>query len=199
VPPGAPATDGRKPASSRLARLLERIAIVVVALAISIGIIAFLSGGLLAGRDNPGVSDQGASVGTRYRDQGHAHLARGSLHPVYNTNPPTSGAHVPEPVLRDGGVLNDDQLLQALETGNVVFMYGTPRPPAGLQALATKIAGPFTPALAAAGQAVILARRPRLRGLLGLAWTRGISAPSVSDPRLRGFAELWLGKGAPGG
>jgi hypothetical protein len=199
LPPGAPATQGHKLVSPRVARVLERIVIVVVALAIAVGIIAVLSGGLLAGRDNPGVSDQRASVGVKYRDQGHAHLAPGSLHPVYNTNPPTSGAHVPEPVLHDDSVLNDDQLLQALETGNVVFMYGTPKPPPGLPQLASQVAGPFSPALAASGQAVILARRPRLRGLIGLAWTRAISVASVSDPRLRGFAELWLGKGAPGG
>jgi len=185
--------------SPRVARLLERIAIVVVSLAVAIGIIAFLSGGLLAGRDDPGVSDQGASVGVKYRDQGHVHLAPGSLHPVYNTDPPTSGAHVPEPVLHDDAVLNDDQLLQALETGNVVIMYGTPSPPPGLRDLATKVAGPFSPALAAAGQAVILAHRPGQRGLLGLAWTRAISVATASDPRLHGFAELWLGKGAPGG
>lgn len=183
----------------RLTRLLEWIAIVVVSLAIAIGVIALLSGGLLAGNDNPGVSDQGASVGVKYRDQGHAHLAPGSLHPVYDTHPPTSGAHVPEPVRHDQTVLSDDQLLQALETGNVVVMYGTPSPPPGLAQLARQVAGPFSPALAAAGQAVILARRPGQPGLLGLAWARAIRVASVDDPRLRGFAELWLGKGAPGG
>ena len=39
-------------------------------------------------------------------------------------------------------------------------------------ALALSVAGPFSPALAAAGQAVILARRPGTTGLIGLAWTR---------------------------
>src|SRR5436853_201 len=159
-------------ASPHVRRLLERIAIVVVSFAVAIGVIALLSGGLLAGNDNPGVSNQGASVGVKYRDQGHAHLAPGSLHPVYDTDPPTSGPHVPEPVRHDQTELSEDQLLQALETGNVVIMYGTRSPPPGLPQLASQVAGPFSPALAAAGQAVILAHHPGQPGLLGLAWAR---------------------------
>jgi hypothetical protein len=184
-------------AGTRLTRLLERTAIVLVSFGIAIGVIALLSGGLLAGRDNPGVSEKGAAVGIKYRDQGHMHLAPGSLHPVYDSNPPTSGAHVPVSVPRDGAVLSDDQLLQALEAGNVVVMYGTTTAPPGLKELARQVAAPFTPALAAAGQAVIMARRSGTRGLIGLAWTRAIRVPSASDPRLRGFAQLWLGRGAP--
>jgi Protein of unknown function (DUF3105) len=188
----------RKPAGGRALRVLERIAIVVISFAIAIGVIALLSGGLLAGRDNPGVAARGAAVGVEYRDQGHAHLAPGSRRPVYDSEPPTSGPHVPVPVLHDKAALSDDQLLQALEEGNVVILYGTRAPPPGLKALAARVAAPFTPALAAAGQAVILARRPGLRGLIGLAWTRAIRVAVPRDPRLSGFAELWLGRGASG-
>src|SRR5436190_23723851 len=52
---------------TRLTRVLERVAIVLASFAIAIGLIALLSGGLLAGRDNPGLSDRGASVGVKYR------------------------------------------------------------------------------------------------------------------------------------
>jgi hypothetical protein len=161
-------------------------------------VIALLSGGLLAGRDDPGVSSNGAPLGVHYRDQGHTHLALNTLHPVYDSDPPTSGAHVPQPVLRDGSALTDDQLLQALEVGNVVIMYGTSAPPPGLQALADQVASPFTPALAAAGQAVILAQRPDTPGLVALAWTRMLRVQSVSDPQLRAFAGQYLGRGAAG-
>jgi len=181
----------------RLTRVLERCAIAVVALAISIGVIALLSGGLLAGRDEPGVSGNGSPLGTQYRDQGDAHLLPGALHPAYDSDPPTSGAHVPVPVSRDRSQLSDDQLLEALEVGDVVIMYGASSPPSGLPALAHSVAAPFTPALAAAGQAVILARRPHLRGLIGLAWSRAIQVGSVADPSLRSFAVFWLGRGAP--
>ena len=184
---------------ARLTRLLERAAIVVAALVITIGVIALLSGGLLAGNDDPGVSDSGAPLGVVYRDLGHAHLAPGTLRPVYDSDPPTSGPHVPVAVKRDESQLSDDQLLQALEVGDVVIMYGTGLPPPGSRQLARSVAPPFTPALAAAGQAVILARRPGTTGLIGLAWRRLVHAGSAADPTLHSFLVYWLGRGAPGG
>ncbi len=179
-------------------RLLERLAIVLAAVAISIGVIAVLSGGLLAGRDNPGIAGPSVQVGAQFRDLGDAHLAPGAKHPQYDSEPPTSGAHVPVKVTRDESQLTDDQLLQALAAGDVVLMYGTSRPPAGLRARADSIAAPFTSALAAAGQAVILARRPGTNGVLALAWTRLVHVRSVEDPQLRSFVLAWLGRGAPG-
>ena len=82
-------------------------------------------------------------------------------------------------MLRDRAELSDDQLLQALEVGNVVFMYGAPQPPRGLGAIADGVGGPFTPALAASGQAVILARRPGTHGVIALAWTHMLRTPSA--------------------
>jgi hypothetical protein len=100
------------------------------------------------------------------------------------------------PVTRDGAELSDDQILHALEAGNVVLVYGTRVPPRALRALAVDVAGPFAPALVRAGQAVVLARRPGTRGVLALAWTRLLRTPSPDDPQLRAFAEAWLGRGA---
>jgi hypothetical protein len=179
----------------RLSRLIERSAIVITALAISIGVIALLSGGLLAGHDDPGVSGSSSLIGVQFPDQGATHLAPGTLQPVYDSDPPTSGPHVPEPVLHDQSPLNDYQLLQALEVGDVVIMYGSSRPPKALQSLADSIAAPFTPALAAAGQAVILAPLPGLRALIGLAWTRAIQVSSADSASLRSFTLYWLGRG----
>jgi hypothetical protein len=175
---------------------MERLAIVVASLVISIGVIALLSGGLLAGRDNPGVSAGQGGPGTRFRDQGDLHLHRGELRPIYDSNPPTSGPHIPEAVRSDRSELSNDQLLQALEVGNVVLMYGTPQPPRGLAAIAQAVGGRFTPALAASGQAVILARRPGTRGVIALAWTRMLR--TLSAPDLRSFAQFWLSRGAAG-
>jgi hypothetical protein len=179
-------------------KLLERLAIVIAAFVLAVGIIALLSGGLLAGRDAPGITGQGTGIGTVYRDLGDMHLHPRELHPPYDSVPPTSGAHVPVPVTRDGAAISDDQLLQALETGDVVFLYGGPRTPAGLAALATSVAPPFTPGLAAAGQAVILARRPGTTGIVGVAWTRLVHVSSAADPLLAAFARFALGRGAPG-
>lgn len=180
-------------------KALERIVVVLAGFALAITIIAVLSGGLLAGRDNPGISGPSDGIGEVFADLGHKHLRPGTLHPPYDSEPPTSGAHVPVAITRDDQDISDDQLLQALETGDVVFMYGSPRPPAGLQAAARSVAPSFTAALAAAGQAVILARRPGTQGVLGLAWTRLVHVAGPTDPLLTAFARATLGQGAPGG
>jgi hypothetical protein len=176
---------------------LERVAIIVASLALSIGLIAVLSG-YFAGRDQAGITGASPGPGQQFSDLGHTHLGQGALHPAYDSAPPTSGAHVPELVRRDQTELNDDQLLHALELGNVVVAYGGRTPPPGLVALAHKVAAPFTPTLAAAGLAVILDRRPRTTGLIGLAWTRMVRVSAPNDPLLREFAGFWLGRGAPG-
>jgi hypothetical protein len=191
-------TPARPVGPARVIRLLEWVAIVVVSLAITIGVIAILSGGLLAGHDQPGVSGAASVVGEQFRDLGYAHLQPSQPKPAYDSDPPTSGAHVPLPVQHDQAQLSDDQLLQALEVGDVVIMYGTRAPPGGLTALANNAAAPFSPALAAAGQAVILARRPGTAGLIGLAWTHMVRVSASNDAPLHTFAQAWLGRGAPG-
>lgn len=179
---------------------LERAAIALASLALSVGLIALLSG-FFAGRDQAGVGAGSAGIaviGQAFPDLGHVHLRPGELRPVYNSEPPTSGAHIPEPVLRDGAMLDDNQLLQALEVGDVVIAYGTPLPPPGLAALARQLSEAFTPQLAASGQAVLTMRRPHIAGLIGLAWGRMLRVSSPADPRLSQFAEQRLGHGAPG-
>jgi hypothetical protein len=179
-------------------KLLERLAIVIVSLAIAVGIIALLSGGLLLGHDNPGLYGSGGQLGVQFRDLGDAALAPGVSAPRYDSVPPTSGPHRAAAIRREGTVLSDNQLLTALAAGDVVLMYGTDRPPPRLRALAGSIAAPFTPALAASGQAVVLARRPAIPGVLGLAWTRMLHVRTSDDPQLRSFTLFWLGQGAKG-
>jgi hypothetical protein len=175
---------------------LERVAIVLASLALSVGLIALLSG-FFAGRDQAGISGGALGPGEAFRDQGSALLRAGQTRPVYDSNPPTSGAHFPQPVLRDEGELSNDQLLGALAAGDVVIMYGGRTPPPGLKLLADAVGSPFSAPLAAAGQAVILARRPGTSGLIGLAWAHMLRVSSPHDPLLRQFAGFWLARGAP--
>ena len=181
----------------KISSALEWAAIAVVSLAVAFGAIALLSG-FFAGRDAAGVSGVGAIPGVAFADLGHEHLPVAHPVPRYNSDPPTSGAHVPVPILTDGQQISNDQLLEALELGDVVVMYGTPSPPPGLRALANSVAAPFTPALAAAGQAVILARRQGTPVLTGLAWAHMVRVGSPGDPLLRSFINYWLGRGASG-
>ena len=78
----------------------------------------------------------------------------------------------------------------------MVLAYGASKPPAGLSAVANEVAGRFTAALAAAGQAVILDHRPDTKGVIALAWTRMLHVSSSGDPALREFIQGFLGRGA---
>ncbi len=104
-------------------------------------------------------------------------------------------APAPAPIRRDRVQLTEDQLLYALELGDVVLLYGTSAPPPRLSALQQQISGPFDPLLAANGAAVILARGPGTDGVVALAWRRMLRAPSAADPALEEFANYWLGHG----
>jgi len=181
---------------SRLVRVVEKIAIGVASLVLSIGLILLLSG-YFAGRDQAAVAGGTSGPGQAFSDLGHAALSPGQPRPSYDSNPPTSGPHVPQEVVRDGATLNDDQVLQALQLGNVVIVYGGKRPPPGLTQFARAAAPPFTPALAATGDAVILARRPGTAGLVALAWAHLLRVSSASDSQLGQFVSFWLGRGAP--
>ena len=50
----------------------------------------------------------------------------------------------------------------------------------------------------AAGQVVVLGRRPATRGVVAVAWRRQLRAERPDDPALREFADFWLGRGARG-
>jgi hypothetical protein len=133
-----------------------------------------------------------------FPDQGNARLTPGQARPDYDSEPPTSGAHLPAATDRNGAQLSDDQVLQALSVGDVVLMYGSRKPPTGLAAVADGIApAAFSPALAATGQAVVLAYRPATTGVIGMAWAHMVHVRSPTDPTLRSFAQYWLGRGAP--
>jgi Protein of unknown function (DUF3105) len=108
---------------------------------------------------------------------------------------PTSGEHRSELVTRDRRELTDDQILSALELGNVVILYEGREPGAALTRLQADVAGPFDAEVAAAGQAVILARRAGAGPATALAWRRVLEADDAADPQLREFAEAWLGQG----
>jgi Protein of unknown function (DUF3105) len=177
-------------------RLLERAVILLTSLALSFGLIALLSG-FFQSRDNAALGGETGGPGQHFRDLGNRILAPGELRPAYDSNPPTSGAHVLSGVPRDRVPLDDNQLLSALAVGDVVIMYGTPHPPGALIDVARSVAGQFTASLAATGQAVILAPSPHTQGFLGLAWTHILRVPRADDPRLSQFAAYWLGRGAP--
>ena len=145
---------------------------------------------ILANRDSSGVS-KSSGPGTLEPDRGSAHVDGPRTPASPPDDPPTSGPHRPEAVTRDAVPLSDDQLLEALHLGNVVFAYDGSA--AALKQIQDDVSGPFDPELAAAGQAVILDRRPGVKGTIALAWRRELRS---DDPaQLREFADAWLGQG----
>jgi hypothetical protein len=160
-----------------------------------------LAGGLvgltfvLAERDSPKVG-AATGPGRLEPDRGARHLPAGEHAAVPAGTLPTSGAHRPDLITHDARRLTDDQILHALELGDVVIAYDAARPPAALRRLQEDVSGPFDAELAAAGQAVILARRPGAGPATALAWRRELRAGDPASPALRDFAETWLGRGA---
>jgi hypothetical protein len=137
--------------------------------------------------------------GELQRDLGARHLRAGEHVPLEGlTDPPTSGPHHPAAVPRDRARLDPDEILHALELGNVILFYEGERPPPALAALQEELTGPFDPELAAAGQAVILAPRPGAGPVTAAAWRRLLRGADPGAATVREFAEAWLGRGAAG-
>ena len=162
---------------------------VLVAVAGLVGLMLVLSS-----RDDSQLSAAPPGPGEPLPDRGASHDAAAE---PSGATPPTSGTHRPDLVTRDRTRLTDDQILHALELGNVVILYDAPDPAAALERLQEEVAGPFDAELAAAGQAVILGRRAGAGTATALAWRRVLQTDDPTDPELREFAEAWLGRGLP--
>jgi hypothetical protein len=140
-----------------------------------------------------------AGPGELQPDLGSRHLPAGEHVPLEGlTDPPTSGAHHERLVTREGAALSPDEILHALELGNVILFYAGRRPPAALRELQRDVSGPFDAEVAAAGQQVILAPREGGAAVTAAAWRRLLRTDDPADPALRDFAEAWIGVGARG-
>jgi uncharacterized protein DUF3105 len=163
-------------------------ALVGVALAVAAVAAVFL---FVTGRDDSNVAGpDGPGELQPNRGASHSGPAEAS-----GDDPPTSGTHEPRLVTRDRRPITDDQLIHALELGDVVILYDARRPPPALVQLQDEVSGPFDAEIAAAGQAVILAPRDDAGPATALAWRRILRADDPADPELRDFAEQWLGRG----
>lgn len=162
-------------------------------LAVAIGLVIVVAGVgglimLLQSRDDAGIETAAQGPGELEPDRGFAHDADGEAGA-------TTGPHRDELITRDARALTPDQILHALELGDVVITYPGGSPPRELLDLQQEVSGRFDAETAAAGQAVVLAEGDELEAL---AWRRRLRVKDPADPALREFAEHWLGLGAPG-
>lgn len=104
-------------------------------------------------------------------------------------------ATVPQGQADGPGVPRGANTDPAVMPGNVVLRYSDERLTRDLRALAARLAGEPSPALVAAGQAVLVQREPNLRvPVTALTATRRLQADGPRDPALRSFVEYWLGR-----
>jgi len=179
-----------RPVPPALRRVGVIVAIVVLAVGgVAAGVLFFSS------RDKSNVPPA-VGPGQTFADQGNRHLTAGAKPGVaYDSTPPTSGPHAVKTIRRDGERIDADQLLSALELGNVVLLYPGPgRPPAALRALQDADSGVLDPALLSTGQQVVLARYAGVNGVVAVAWRHLLAVPSAGDPRLKAFVDFWLGR-----
>lgn len=85
-----------------------------------------------------------------------------------------------------------------LEGGNVVLRFSDGSFAPRLRALAGDLGAPDTPALRAAGQAVVLRRDPKAAGVVADAYRHTLTVREPGDPQLQAFIERWLGRAATG-
>lgn len=181
-----------------MTRSRRALVALVVAVLAAVAVLALIL--LLASRDSSGVQ-AARGPGVLQPDHGLRKLPDGAPARAASppNDPPTSGTFREEGLARDGTRISDDELLTALALGNVVLAYDAARPPAALRRLQRQIAGKFDTFNEGAGQAVILARRPGVTGVIALAWRRVLRVSDPSDPRLFDFVNTWLGQTPPGG
>ena len=76
------------------------------------------------------VRERRSGPGEFFASQGNAHIALGSSHVAYNSNPPTSGPHTPDLVAWDAYdyEVPEERLVHNMEDGGVILWYkmGTP-------------------------------------------------------------------------
>ncbi|MFQ5785454.1 MAG: DUF3105 domain-containing protein [Alphaproteobacteria bacterium] len=127
----------------------------------------------------------------RRADEGRSHLAPGES-VRYVSDPPTSGAHDPEPI--DPGVYRNvqarDKLVHSLEHGMIVVYYDKPEQSAWetLDAWAALYDAPWS--------GIVLAPRPGLgEALILTAWRRMLRQKTFDPDAAAAFIDAYRGRG----
>ncbi|HZE97096.1 MAG TPA: DUF3105 domain-containing protein [Planctomycetota bacterium] len=148
------------------------------------------SGGGSSGGGVMSFSDPGIET---FPDEGNAHVPVGT-DIAYNTDPPTSGSHYPDP--QPGGYyttpIAPGFLVHSLEHGAVVIYYDSAHVAASdltkLQNLAAAHPGNF-------GQVVVVPRTDAAFPIILTAWTHRLRLTVYEQSRIDGFVALFLGNG----
>ncbi len=96
------------------------------------------------------------------------------------------------------GVVDSGATDPLLRNGNVEILYSRAGDGRRLRKLAEDLGAPDTPALRAAGQAVVLRLDAGGPAVRARAFRHSLRVASAADPRLQDFVEAWLGAAASG-
>jgi hypothetical protein len=128
-----------------------------------------------------------------FPDEGRTHVPVGTvIH--YNTDPPTSGPHYPDP--EPGGFyttpIDPGFLVHSMEHGGVIIYYDITRVTASdLDALVTRA----NQHLGTFSQVVVVPRSDPTDAIILTAWTHWLRLSTFDASRIDGFITLFLGKG----
>jgi hypothetical protein len=125
-----------------------------------------------------------------FPSQGQTHIAEGTSHPPYNSNPPTSGWHYPVPVPwgLNQQAIPDEALVYNLEQGGIWLSYRDSNDKQTIQQL-TDIVHRYT-------DHVILTYRPANdRPIAVAAWGHLLKLDVVDDNVILKFITRYIGQG----
>ena len=125
--------------------------------------------------------------GTKAPDQGNRHVQNGEPHEAYNTDPPTSGPHLP--YIAPWGVhtrpIQIELQVHNLEDGGVVIQYNCE---------CSDLAEQLKKIVQSYDKQVILAPYPSMKTRIGLtAWTRLDAFDAFDERRIRRFINAYRG------
>ncbi len=129
--------------------------------------------------------------GEAFENQGQEHITQGSTeHPPYNSNPPTSGPHWPQPA--QWGVYTtaqpDEQLIHNLEHGGIWISYKPDKVDQNTINLLNDFATRY--------QLIVVEPRPANDATISLtAWTRRLNLDQYDERAILEFIESFHNKG----
>ena len=159
----------------------------------------FLGPGTLGAGAQPATTSPSPLPGKEFPDLGNLHIQRlGDAHAPYNSEPPTSGPHLPN--IAPWGIYDKpipkEYQVHNLEDGGVVIQYNCPK---GCPDLIKKLEGVFFKYKARAPKEkkythLILAPYPDMDTRLALtAWTRLDKLNDFDEARIDRFIEAYIG------
>ncbi len=167
---------------------------------VAIGLIGLLIAWAMPGTSVPAETPPGPPPGTAVPDQGNEHISTlDTPHPPYNSEPPTSGWHIP--FIAKWGVYTQPVPLELqvhnLEDGGVVIQYSCPTPCPELAKKLERLAKRYLDRTEPRYHHLIVAPWPpdqRLPSRLALtAWGRIDRLDAYDEARITRFIEAYIG------